>query len=567
MLNPPTQTASVIADISTLENKPITRQEWRWVWVWSIVTVVLTLLPFLWAWLIAPPGSQFMGLLFNAADGNSYLAKMQQGHTDWLFHLTYSPEPSQGTFIFVLYLLLGRLAAVTGLSNVVVFHAARLVFGLALLLVSYRFISSFLAEVRQRRLAFLLLCFGAGIGWLLLPFVGLAASVDTWVAESLTFFSITANPHFPLATLLLLLAIMGLRDIFQMPGRIKWQTVAKTALVAFALGWVHPFLLISLAAIMGVYLLRLNLAARHFTLNHCLALAWVGLVGAPGPLYTYVATNTDPVLRAWMSQNQTLSPWPWFYLTGYGLLAVLAGLGVWRVERRQWPGDETRRQRFQLLTTWVGVTVVLLYVPVSFQRRFVEGLQLPVVGLATLGFLEVGWAWYKKHQPKASLARWSGRLILFCSVSTFVVPLLFTPFGNTRFDPVTGVSHFLYYYDDEVAGFKWLAAHTQPEDTVMAGPVDGSFIPAWAGNHVFDGHWLETIDSQSKLKLLGQFFQARTPPAGRNQLIQQYNLHYLYYGAEEKNLSNNTPPFDPTLAGWPIVFQNQRVTIYKLTVN
>ncbi len=566
MLNHTTQTEAVVAT-ATLKIKLVTRQEWQWAWVWSIVTVVLTMLPFLWAWLTAPPGSQFMGLLFNAADGNSYLAKMQQGHTGWLFHLTYSPEPSQGAFIFVPYLLLGRLAAVTGLSNVAVFHAARLLFGLALLLVSYLFISSFLAEIRQRRLAFLLLCFGAGIGWLLLPFVGLDASVDTWVAESLTFFTITANPHFPLATLLLLLAIMGLRTVFQVAARIRWQTVAKTALIAFLLGWVHPFLLISLIAIMGVYLLRLNLAARHFTLSSWLALAWVGLAGAPGPLYTYLVTNTDPVLRAWMSQNQTLSPWPWFYLTGYGLLAILAGLGGWRVEHRRWPGDETRQQNLQLLTTWVGVTLVLLYVPVSFQRRFVEGLHLPVAVLATLGFLEVLWPWYRQHRPKAKLARWSGRLLLLCSVSTFVVPLLFTPFGNTRFDPITGVSHFLYYYDDEVAGFSWLATHTQPEDTVMAGPVDGSFIPAWAGNHVFYGHRLETVDNQHKLQLLRQFFQVRTSPADRNQLIQQYNLRYLYYGAEEKNLFTTAPPFDPTLAGWPVVFQNQRVKIYKLTAN
>lgn len=567
MIEPQTPTQAV--SVSALNLTKIKREEWRWVWIWSIVTLALTLLPFIWAWWLAPPGTQFMGFLFNATDGNSYLAKMQQGSEGhWLFHLTYSPENSSGALLFVPYLLLGHLAALLGLSNVIIFHTARLVFGLALLLVSYKFISTIFSDVKQRQLAFLLICFGAGVGWLVLPVAGLAASTDTWVAESLTFFSILANPHFPLATTLLLLSIMWVREAFEKVGRPAPIAFGKAAVAAFVLGWVHPFLLISLGAVMAAYLLRLNLAATQLTLTKWFGLILVGVVGAPGPIYTFAATTSDPVYRAWMNQNQTLSPWPWFYLTGYGLLAVLAIFGAWRVEVGKWSGDETsqrRRQRLQLLTTWVVITAILLYLPVSFQRRFVEGLQLPIVCLATYGFYEVFWPWRKQQRPKASLQRWAGRLILFSSVTTMIIILLFLSFSFARQDASTGApAHPLYYYNGEVAAFNWLRSHTQPNETVLAGPIDGNYIPARAGNRVFYGHELETIDRIHKAVLLTQFFKASTAQVQRNQLIQEYNLHYLYYGAEEKHLLGDEAAFDPAQDGWPVVFQNEMVTIYRL---
>ena len=160
----------------------VSKGEWRWALVWAAIIVGLASLPFLLAWQLAPDGTSSTGLLINHYDGASYYAKMQQGaRGDWLFHLAFTPEPHEGSFVFVFYLALGHLAGALGLSIPLTFHLARAAAGLFLLLVAYRFIAHFFARVRSRRLAYLLLGLSAGFGWLVGP-LGFTTA-DLWVAR------------------------------------------------------------------------------------------------------------------------------------------------------------------------------------------------------------------------------------------------------------------------------------------------------------------------------------------------------------------------------------------------
>ena len=124
----------------------IAKSEWRWALLWAVVIVGLTCLPYLIAWQLAPEGTQYTGLLINHLDGESYYAKMRQGaRGDWLFHLPFTPEPHEGTFIFAFYLALGQLAGALNVPIPVVYHIARAGSGLFFLLVGYRFIALFYA--------------------------------------------------------------------------------------------------------------------------------------------------------------------------------------------------------------------------------------------------------------------------------------------------------------------------------------------------------------------------------------------------------------------------------------
>src|SRR5690349_8549768 len=109
----------------------------RWVWGWSLFTLALASLPFLLVYVLTPPGGHFMGLAFNALDSNSYLAKMEQGaRGDWRFSLVYTSEEHSGEYVYLFYILLGKVQGLVGLPNIVVYHLARVLFGLGLLLVS-----------------------------------------------------------------------------------------------------------------------------------------------------------------------------------------------------------------------------------------------------------------------------------------------------------------------------------------------------------------------------------------------------------------------------------------------
>ena len=179
-------------------------KEWLWVLAWSMVILIVTNLPYLYGALVSTSNRQFSGFVIGVEDGNSYLAKMQQGRSGyWLFRLTYTPEVHQGELFFLFYILLGKLAGLTGLSNILVFHLGRLVTILFGLMTFYYFAAYFIPEVKVRRLAWLMFGFGGGLGWLWLGLGGPAEvgtmPVDLWVPDASFFLSSLTYAHLPLA--------------------------------------------------------------------------------------------------------------------------------------------------------------------------------------------------------------------------------------------------------------------------------------------------------------------------------------------------------------------------------
>ena len=147
----------------------------------------------------------FGGFRFNPLDGNSYLAKMQQGFQGgWQFHLTYSPQSGNGAFIFLFYLALGHLARLTGSSLIWIFHIARVAAALSLLVVLWSFFKWISQEDENAAWrCFLWAALGSGMGWLISLATGYLSG-DFWIAEAFPFLSMYANPHFPLGLALVL---------------------------------------------------------------------------------------------------------------------------------------------------------------------------------------------------------------------------------------------------------------------------------------------------------------------------------------------------------------------------
>src|SRR5512135_1756861 len=111
-----------------MRRNEVTRIEWRWVIIWIIIALIITSLPYVIGALRSTPDQVFTGFTIAVEDGNLYLAKMNEGAQGaWLFHLPYTSEPHLGTLFHIFYLLLGKLAAITGLTLIVVFHLARVI--------------------------------------------------------------------------------------------------------------------------------------------------------------------------------------------------------------------------------------------------------------------------------------------------------------------------------------------------------------------------------------------------------------------------------------------------------
>jgi hypothetical protein len=458
-------------------------------------------------------------------DGHSYLAKMRQGWLGhWQFHLTYSSEPHQGAYIFLTYLAMGHLARFLGLPLVVIYHLARLGAGTVMLVTVYWFLSQLTDDVRERRLGFLLVSTSAGLGWLGAAFGRLP--VDLWVPEGFAFFSLMTNPHFPLALALMLFLL----------GKVIWPGKAATrwllpALSGLLLSLVLPFSLVPVFVTAGTFIVLkalLKWRAEHhqsdvrtvFTLTlrgvlpHIQALASAVLFSLPIVVYDYFVYTTNPALSAWASQNVTPAPQFVDLLLGYGLLVPLAVIGgTLVILRRQYEGELT-------LLVWGLGTVVLVYAPLSLQRRLIMGLGIPLALLAALAIKR----WL---MPLAGQRPWIPPLTTFLCATSSIFLLLVLSLGAVGNAQVSALPDSrLFLSSDETAAAAWLL-HNAADTVVLADQRMGMFLPGLAGVRVVYGHEYETIDAETKNRAIEIFFSQQASLMQKQQIAARYGVQYI----------------------------------------
>lgn len=538
----------------------LSANEILWATTWALLVLVLTSLPYLLGCYLSSPEMHFGGFVIAVEDGNSYLASMGQGaRGEWLFHLPYTSEDHDGAIVYTFYLLLGKVARLSGLSLVNAYHLARLLWGLFLLWMIYVFISCFVSYSALRRIAFLLVCFSSGLGWLLIS-LGLSSEIpiDFLLPEAFTFLIIYAFPHLALARTLMLgtfiLTLTAFKD-----SRLLWAILAGVA--CFLVGLIVPFYVGVAYVVLGSYLLALLWKRRHIPWRELGLTAIVVFISAPVLLYNGYVFLTNPVFRVWAEQNLILSPHPLHYISGYAIVALLAIGGIGYVLRR----SESEKL---FLVSWVLVVPLLLYMPFNLQRRLIEGFQIPLCILAGLGLARYVLPAVTRSGLASRLTRFQRytRPKLRRFVTTAII-LLTVPSNlllvATSLVQVSRPSPPIFHEGMELEAMDWLAAHTQPSDTVFSSYEVGNYIPARAGNRVFLGHGSETIHSVEKEDIVKQFFQAQTSDAYRKEILRRYHIAYLFYGPAERVLGDFQPAASPYLKE---VFTNGRYAVYKVNL-
>jgi len=529
-----------------------------WATAWALVALSLTSLPYLLGCYLSSPDMHFGGFVIAVEDGNSYIAKMGQGaRGQWLFHLPYTSEDHDGAILFIFHLLLGKLAKLRGLSLVNVYHLARLGCGLFLLWMTYVFISYFVSFVALRRIAFLLLCFSSGLGWLLIT-LGLSSDIpiDFLLPEAFTFLILYAFPHMALARTLMLGTFILTLTAFRR-NQIVYAILAGIA--CFLVGLIVPFYVGVAYVVLGSYLVAL-LGKRWCIPWRELGLAAIVVfISAPVLLYNGYIFWTNPIFRIWAEQNLILSPHPLHYVSGYAIVALLAIGGIGYMLRR----SESEKL---FLVSWVLVVPPLLYIPFNLQRRLIEGFQIPLCILASLGLARYVLPAVTRSGPTRSLTRFQRytrpklRRFVITAIILLTVPSNLLLIATSLIQ-VSYLSPPIFHEGMELEAIDWLAAHTQLSDTVFSSHEAGNYIPARAGNRVFLGHGPETIHSEEKEDIVRQFFQAQTSDAYREEILRQYNIAYLFYGPVERALGDFQPATSPYLQE---VFANGRYAIYKV---
>ncbi len=525
--------------------------------LFALLIMAITSIPYLVGLSAQRDGWQFGGFMFGAEDGNSYLAKMREGaQGGWLFHLAYTSEQHDGAYLFTPYLAMGKLAALFmngGVDNpalvpamLILFHIARIAFGLLAILVSYRFVALFVPRGTMRWAAITLICMGGGLGWLLLligqgNLLG-SAPVDFYLPEGYTFFVLYGLPHLALARAALLGGFMLIFASLHVeaPGRLPIRALCA-GVCWLVMSLCVPFYAAMLYALLGAWGLAALLRTRRFPTRLFVRSVIGALIPLPLLVYNLIIFAANPVMAFFSRQNSLPSPNPIHYVFGFGVLAIpaLPGL-IWA-----WRRGKTHTA-YLLLPAWVIAAPLLAYLPVSVQRRLLEGVFVPLCILAVIGLrFVIAPRLHVRRRPTRLIWRQGVALLMALVLPSTLVLLISGLFG------VAHPSWPTFHPAGEIAALDWLNAHAAPGSIVLSSVPTGNYLPARTNLRAFVGHGPETLDFSDKRTLSNQFFAGQVTLADVQNAppltLPKDPIRYVFYGPQE---AAGHPPDTPPGMGW-----------------
>ncbi|MBK7896068.1 MAG: hypothetical protein IPJ90_14570 [Anaerolineaceae bacterium] len=544
----------------------ISRKEWLGAAGVAVITAVLTLIPYWLGNLLAPDNLVYMQLIMNPEDAQTYWAKMLQGFDGaWLYTIPFTPEPHAAAGVGLFYVWLGQLARGLGVPLTAVWHGSRVVASILLFLTTFRFVASFLQDRRSRWTAYLLAIFGSGLGWLLFAlgqnfWLG-AFPVDFKQPGAHLFFTALTFPHISLGTAVILLDVLILRKIsdqYSVNGN-RWGWAFFGGLANVGLGVAYPFLIYIVAGTAVLFYAVLVWQQRQILWRTGWQIATMFLIPAPLYLYYLFVWRSNEVFRLWDAQAGTpAAPWP-HYLVAFGPLLLLAGLFWWK--------RPEKRPQFTILWLWILTAALLLYSPLLPQRRFIQGVHVPLAVLAAAGFGQIvlprwqnGRLWQKLVAHPRYTTPKLRRFVIMIFLLGMSLSNIYLWVDVTRI-AVLEQPDLFFRPAVEVESADWLRQNGAQTAVVLGSYQTGNFVAAWAGQRVMLGHWAETVDFVGKETAVHQFFAAETSHAWRQDLLDQFDIVYVWYGPREKELGT----FDPATASYlNPVFQNESITIFSV---
>lgn len=496
----------------------------------ALAVMLLITTPYILGFRASDGNHHFGGFLINPIDGNSYLAKMEQGFQgDWKFRLPYTSEPGEGAYLFLFYLGLGHLARLLGLPLIYVFHGARFLAAGWLLLVIKQLVQAIFQKPNISVIAFALAVFGSGLGWLAV--MAGAFTSDLWVAEAYPFLSMYTNPHFSLG--------LGLMIYSLLPA--NGESLIRNVFAAVMLSIIQPFgvVIISLVKIIRSVV---RLREGRIKIRSIVQQSWVWpvvgfcLAGGLILLYQYWAILRDPVLSQWHLQNITARPEPVDLLISLSPCLILAVIGA----RSSW-----RAQQGKTMVIWGLICMVLVFIPWSLQRRFLTGIYIPLAMMSVFGLLVLS----DKYK---NIFKYSVILMFFLAIPTNLIVIA------SGLQAISERNQDVFLSGELTESLEWLRKNLADEELVLADQKDGLYIPAWTGGRVIYGHPFETIHASEEKMLLEGLYEVEQADAYYEMTLKDRAVDFVLI---DRNLAGSFKEW--LLGNWSLVYQNQGQQIFS----
>lgn len=539
----------------------------------TCVVLLLTAIPYAFAYRSTPDGWHFMGILLNVPDTAQYLSWARESSHSILIQDKLTSEPGLAVYYNLFFLVVGRLATALDIGYAEALQLARLGAGATYIGAIFWFAGLAFADRRARWTATLVGILGAGLGWVwvvtkvITHSADIAFPIDVYTSEPNTFLSVLA---FPLQAMAggLVVVVLGLSAIaFE---RNSFRLAALAGGVALVLALQHTYDLLVVYSVVACLSLwawgraiwthkRLG-GWRPLLLGACIC-AWSG----PAALWSFAITRFDPIWHATLGQYgnagiYTPSVPHLFILMGIPLAITTVGLLVnaGRLPRRDLLIRlGTMKPIDVVVVSWAVAGVLLVYIPTDFQIKMFVSWQVPLAILATRYLSQVVSALFARRGPGIVHRALTVTAVLFVLASLPTNAYLL----GWRIADLNRHAYPYYLPSDDYAALSWLNAHTHPDEPVLSSLTIGQYVPSQSGNSAFLGHWAATVDFFSKERAVATFFSDQTPDSWRHEVLDRYGIRYVYVGLPERQLGTYNPNETSFLHR---VYANSTVTIFSV---
>ena len=527
---------------------------------WGLIAFALLLgcLPYLYAY-ARREDRVYLWLGFNFDDACVYLSWIRQAATNSnpfrVFNL-FTTDAQGGMTANPLFLALGLLSRLTHLAPITVFHLTRVLFGGLL----FRQIGKLLETLQFPKKTYLVIfatvAFSSGLGWIpgLWDINSIQSPIDRWQPEAITFLCLLLTPLF-LASLCL--QVMTLDFLLRSEDATDPKNARKMAIFAgicaALLTLIHTYDLISLSVVWSLYLVYrfVTLKEKSAKVSLTTQTAIAGIIVLPALFWMYLSLKQNALFSARVAV-ETLSPSVWWVIVGYGGTLALALVPFANLRKKPPISEENAETSVSVHTLafiglWTVGQILASYLPVSFQRKMIQGAHLPIAILAGFAIWSL---WIKMNAGKTKkipLFAFAGGIILLLSLSN--IRFVLREMSNSDANLVQTGRHRAYLSEPEFRAIEWIEANTKPDDAVQAlpwlslnrDPETGHrlvglrdltmpvLIPALTGRRAYCAHFGETPDFGGKLSALMQFTSGKMPLPQRLEFRKEMKVDYLLF--------------------------------------
>lgn len=498
-------------------------QERRFVLILSLVFALVMILPYLWVWTASPLGHVWGGLIGETLDSNVHLAWARQSHDGALFFrdlfttesFSWNEEP---LFVNVLPLLWGKLA-LTGLPLIFWFHLTRAAAGIWTLWEFHKLAKRFLPQVSERKIALYLLAFTSGGTFLGLIIPALAQRVIfidnpspsqnfPTMPEAFVFSSALL---FPLNIVSFGLMAFLFRKLVDSEDLFAARDAAAVFIGGLLLANIHTYDAIPVGLTLLFWMVYSLATKRKRAAAACLVI----LAGLALPtLYQGIVFRNSEEFRL-KALTPTPAPALIHILLSLMPLLIFAVIGAFKL----------RGNRFLwLMAGWALITLLCVYAPVSFARKMIEGLQLPLALLAGAGFIPL---W---HKIPAGIGRKLAPAVVLGLMSLSPAYLVFWDLQNAAQNNAPRFWVAMppqYLPQSSWDALRYLDKQPDKKVTVLCLPHVGAYGPRETGMTFYQGHWAETLNFTDKFKRLAGIYKARLSPQDAAKFFKENRIQYV----------------------------------------